>query len=266
MPMLNLPAPFSEDLKIAIEAAQHAGNLVINALQTDIIAETKGDKGLVTEFDQRAEQAIIETLQTKSAYAFLGEETGRTETESQKFWVVDPIDGTTNFSRGLPLFAISIALMQETDILLGVIFNPYTKEYFYAEKGKGAYRNGSPIQVSANRLPAKSIVLLDHGYAEADLERMTVLYRRLGLQYSLRLLGTTALGLTLVANGTVDAFISSGDELWDFAAGVLLAQEAGGSFTDWRGRPWDGQTPFIFASNGRLHEALLPHIRDLQPG
>ena len=262
---MNLPAPLSEDLNIAIEAAQHAGYVVINALQTDIIAETKGNKGLVTEFDQRAEQAIIETLQAKSTYSILGEETGRTDTASHKFWVVDPIDGTTNFSRMLPLFAISIALMQDSDILLGVIFNPYTKEYFYAEKGHGAFLNGSPIQVSTNRLPAKSIVLLDHGYAEADLERITTVYRQLGPKYSLRLLGTTALALTLVANGKADAFISVGDELWDFAAGVLLVQEAGGSFTDWRGRPWDGQTPFIFASNSRLHESLLPYIRNLQP-
>lgn len=262
--MIDLPAPFSEDLNLAIEAAQHAGNVVINALQTDIIAESKGDKGLVTEFDQRAEQAIIETLQAKSTYSILGEETGRTDTASRKFWVVDPIDGTTNFSRMLPLFAVSIALMQDAEILLGVIFNPYTKEYFYAEKGHGAYRNGSPIQVSTNHQPAKSIVLLDHGYAEADVARMTTLYRRLGLKYGLRLLGTTALALTMVANGKADAFISSGDELWDFAAGVLLVQEAGGNFTDWRGQPWDGHTPFIFASNGRLHESLLPHIRDLQ--
>ena len=105
---------------------------------------------------------------------------------------------------------------------------------------------------------------MDHGYAEADLGRMTTLYKRLGSTFNLRLLGSTALELCLVANGTVDAFISSGDELWDFAAGVLLVQEAGGKFTDWQGRPWDGQSGFVFASNGQLHPKLLKEIADLQ--
>ncbi len=263
---MKIPTGLSSDLEVALEAAQNAANVMVDAYQTDIMAESKGDKGIVTEFDTRAEQAIVETLLANSAYSILGEESGLSDRQSEAIWVIDPIDGTTNFARGLPLFAVSIALMRGHDIVLGVIFNPTTNEYFFAEQGQGAYRNGRRIQVSSVQEPTRAVVCLERGYGEEDVRRMAEIFRRLGAKYNFRILGTTALELCTVAAGLTDAFISSGDELWDFAAGVLLVQEAGGKFTDWRGDQWHGRDSFIFASNGHLHELLLKEIRNLQPG
>lgn len=263
---MKIPTSLSPDLHLAIEAARQAGHTILDAFQTDIVAESKGDAGLVTEFDKRAEQIIAATLRAKSPHSILGEEGGLDGQDSGLVWVVDPIDGTTNFSRKLPLFAVSIALLQGQELILGVILNPTTGDCYFAEQGQGAYQNGQPIQVSANQDPARSIIFLNHGYRADDFKRMTILTRRLGMRYNVRTLGTTALELCLVASGLADAFICSGDSLWDYAAGGILVQEAGGKFTDWRGEPWDAQEAFIFAANDQLYDPLLAEIIDLQPG
>lgn len=262
---MEIPSTLSPDLQVAIEAAQQAGDIILNACQTEIATESKGDAGLVTEFDKKAEAVISATLRTQSTYSILGEETGLDRQNSDQVWVVDPIDGTTNFSRSLPLFAVSIALMQDRELVLGVILNPNTGDCYFAERGRGAYCNGHPIKVSANQDPAKSIIFLNHGYAADDIERMAELMRRLGSTYNVRTLGTTALELCTVAGGMADAFICSGDALWDYAAGGILVQAAGGKFTDWRGEAWNERNAFIFASNGVFHEPLLNEISDLQP-
>jgi myo-inositol-1(or 4)-monophosphatase len=260
------PDKLSPDLRTAIQAAQAAGEIVRTGFQSEMSPESKGVKGLVTKYDRLAEQAIVEILQANSGYSVLGEESGLTRTGSDLRWVIDPIDGTANFFRKLPLFAVSIALMKESEVLLGVILNPLTEECFFAEQGRGAFMNGQPIRVSANRDPAKSLIILERGYAEADLERMATLARRLGQKYGVRILGSSALELCTVANGSVDIFICSGDELWDYAAAIPLIREAGGQLTDWRGQPWDPQTPFVLASNGLLHEMLVSELADMQPG
>ena len=262
---MEIPNALSHDLRTAIEAAQQAGRVIMTAFQGDITAETKGDKGLVTAFDKKAEQTIRAVLEAKSPYSILGEESGLSHRDAAWVWVVDPIDGTTNFSRKIPLFAVSIALLRGREIALGVILNPNSNECYFAERGKGAYRNGLKMKVSTTQNPERAVIFLNHGYRTDDLQRMAHLTARLGSTYSTRTLGTTALELCWVANGLVDAFICSGDELWDYAAGVLLVQEAGGKFTDWRGDAWDGQQAFIFASNGPLHAKLLKDIEDLQP-
>ncbi len=263
--LISPPVDMSSDLKTAIAAVQAAGEIVREGFQTDMDPESKGVKGLVTKYDRLAEQAIVEVLQANSAYSVLGEESGLTQTDSDRRWVIDPIDGTSNFFRKLPLFGVSIALMKEAEVLLGVILNPLTGECFFAEQGRGAFVNGRPIRVSANRDPAKSVLILERGYAEADLERMATLTRRLGQKYGVRILGSSAVELCAVASGTADAFICSGDELWDYAAAIPLIREAGGQLTDWRGQPWDPRHPFVLASNGLFHDMLVSEIADLQP-
>jgi myo-inositol-1(or 4)-monophosphatase len=194
----------------------------------------------------------------------MGEESGLSDRQTEAIWVVDPIDGTTNFSRGLPFFSVSIALLHGSEVKIGVIFNPTTDELFFAERGQGAYLNGDAIHVSTYRDPARAVICLDRGYAKADVERMVTILSRLDRKYNVRVFGTSAFELTTLARGATDAFICSGDELWDYVAGVLLVQEAGGKFTDWRGEPWNRHHSFVFASNGALHDLLLPEISDLQ--
>jgi len=255
----------SPDLRLAIEAARVGGEVAGRAFQGAKQVEAKeGGKGLVTETDKAAEEAIIGVLQSRSSYSIVGEESGRTPGSSDLYWVVDPIDGTTNFARGLPLFVTAIALMRGTDILLGVTYFPVSGQMFYAEEGKGAFVDETAIRVSPRPAEACATFSLDHGYQRDDRKRFATILDRLSTEYSIRTLGATALGVCYVANGTVDAFACSGDELWDFAAGIRIVEEAGGKVTDWTGRPWDGTNSFIFASNGFLHPELLPKLADLQ--
>lgn len=262
---MDIPDTLSPDLQLAIRAAQAGAEVVARASRTGREAEVKaGDKGLVTETDRASERAILEVIRSHSPHPVVGEEGGQTGGTSDTYWIVDPIDGTTNFARGIPLFAVSVALLQGHEALVGVILDPIRQECFYAEKGRGAYVNGRPIRVSSNQNLASSTVFVNHGYPKEDRERFVAVVSRLAENFFIRKFGTTALELAYVANGLVDAFICSGDELWDFAAGVRLIQEAGGRFTDWQGRDWDGSTSFILLSNGLLHDYLSDKIGDLQ--
>jgi myo-inositol-1(or 4)-monophosphatase len=255
----------SQDMQLAIKAAMAAGDLIVEMFSSDIKFERKGEmKGLVSDTDILAEKEIIQILNA-SGYTILGEESKSTTDPNELYWIIDALDGTTNFVRNLPLFGVSLALMSRYDVLLGVIYNPWTKECYYAERGKGAFLNGNPIQIAKSLSSAASILFINHGYDFADRERYALLADRLAVEYSVRTLGSTALELCYVAKGVADAFICSGDELWDFAAGILIVCEAGGKLTDWKGYPWNGSHSFVFASNGAIHKTVVPMIQDLQP-
>jgi myo-inositol-1(or 4)-monophosphatase len=256
----------SPNLELAIEAARCGGSVITNNFTKSGKASVKPNgKGLVTQTDKATEQVIIEILQANSAYTIISEETAPDDPPPGRSWIVDPLDGTTNFARKLPLFAISIALLQDQDIVLGVIFNPMTRECFYAEKGKGGYLNGQPIKVSLPTDPATTVLFLDHGYQTDDRKRYALVADRFAHKYSVRTLGTTALELAYLACGCAGGFICSGDEFWDYAAGIVLIEEAGGRVTDWKGNHWDRHRAFILASNGFFHQELIEHIAELQP-
>lgn len=254
----------SPNLKLAIAAAKKASDIIKQAHQTKIKAQLKGNEGIVTEYDQRAERAIRLVLQAESAFAILGEESGLTGGEDDWLWVIDPIDGTTNFAHRIPFFVVSIALMYQAQFYLGVILNPSTGDCYYAERGKGAFKNGQPIQVSTVDNLGHSLVCISSGYPMEDKTRQAEIMRRLGGHCGLRRFGATALELCLVAEGVAEAFLCSGDSLWDYAAGAVILLEAGGRFSDWHAADQQGETAFICASNGRIHPHLLPHLRDLQ--
>jgi myo-inositol-1(or 4)-monophosphatase len=256
----------SSDLKLAIEAVQRGGEVAADAFRAVHEVEVKPEgKGIVTEADKASEKAIIDVLRSGSPHAVLGEESGRTGDSSECVWVVDPIDGTTNFAKGVPLYVVTVALLRGSEVILGATYHPTTSETFYAERAKGAYVNGRRMGVSARREGTPAIVFLDHGYHPEDRNRFATVTERLAAHCSLRSLGATALAMAFVACGWGDAFVCSGDEIWDFAAGIVLIQEAGGRLTDWRGERWNGRHSFIFASNGTIHEDILQHLSDLQP-
>jgi myo-inositol-1(or 4)-monophosphatase len=256
----------SPDLGLAIKAARCGGEVIADNFTKGGEASIKPDgKGLVTQTDKAAERVIIDIVQAHSAYTIISEETAPDEPPSRLSWIVDPLDGTTNFAHNLPLFAVSIALVHDHEVVLGVIFNPVTKECFYAEKGKGAYLNGQPIKVSPMADPSTTVLFLDHGYRTDDRKRYALVADRFAHRYFLRALGTTALELAYLARGCAGGFICSGDELWDYAAGIVLVEEAGGKVTDWKGHHWDRRNAFILASNGSLHPELIEHIAELQP-
>ena len=262
----NTSALLSPDLELAIEAARRGGAVIARNFITTGDASVKPDgKGLVTQTDKASERVIIDALQAHSPYTIISEETAPHDPPPGRSWIIDPLDGTTNFAHKLPLFAVSIALFQDQDVVLGVILNPMTGACFYAEKGKGAYLNGQPIMVSPQSDPSTTVLFLDHGYRTEDRKRYALIANRFAHRYAMRTIGTTALGLAYLARGCAGGFICSGDEFWDYAAGIVLIEEAGGKVTDWKGHHWDRRNAFILASNGFLHQELGAQIADLQP-
>lgn len=254
----------NNDLNIARKAARAAARVIFNGFEKSVKSKVKGNsKGLVTETDLAAEKAILDILKSESEYEILSEESGTTQKNIGPKWVVDPLDGTNNFARALPLFAVSIGLIEGNESLVGVIIDPVNQKEYYASKGGGAFCNGGKITLPEFDTEYIPMVFLNHGYAEVDRAKFKELSKRLALDFNILKLGTTAVELCYVANGSVDGFICSGDELWDFAAGIVIAREAGCIFTDWQGNPWDGKSNHLLISRKEIHKELVGRICEL---
>lgn len=253
----------SKNLRLALRAARHAGAITLSHYgNLQSITEKHGDKGLVTEADVTSEQAIVEILSAKTDYNIIAEESGKKNKESKWQWIVDPLDGTTNFARGIPPFAVSIALMKDGKALVGVTYLPITDECFFAERQCGAHMNHETIAVSKTAFGKNSLIVVNHGYAERD--QHMVAHVMDVLPTGVRKFGSACYGFCMVANGTADAVVCAGLEVWDMAAGIALIKEAGGKVTDWKGKPWDGVSGQLIASNGRVHEELVHHLRKIR--
>ena len=255
----------TNDLNIALEAARDAARIILEGFEKSVESRVKGDaKGLVTETDIKAEKVILDILSSKSNYGIISEESGLLEKGSGPKWVVDPLDGTNNFARSIPLFAVSIGLMDGNESLLGVIIDPVNNKEYHAIKGGGAFCNGEKIihpKFDTDYIP---MLFLNHGYAEVDRAKFKALSNLLASDFNILKLGTTAVELCYIASGSVDGFICSGDELWDFAAGIVIAQEAGCIFTDWQGNMWDGTHSHLLIARPEIHYDLVKKVGDLQ--
>lgn len=217
---------------------------------------------LVTPTDMASEAAILRVLRENSPYGIVSEEDGRSGPSEGPLWIVDPVDGTSNFARSLPLFVVSVALVEGDRVHAGVIVDPLQEKEFTAGRGIGAFCNDKLLRPAKNQAPVPSL-FLNHGHHAEDKQRFAEVTRRLAVRFNLRKLGTTALELCYVAEGWFDGFICSGDELWDFAAGVLIATESGCLFTNWQGLPWDGKSDFLLVARPEIHQALVEEIRDI---
>jgi len=254
-----------KNLKIALKAARAGAKVVLENFGQSKDSRVKGDsKGLVTATDLAAEKAILDILRNESDYPVLSEESTTKIEMNGPVWVVDPLDGTNNFARSLPLFAVSVGLMNENESLLGVIIDPVNQKEYCAVKGGGAFCNGEKIAHPKFDTDYIPMLFLNHGYPEVDRSKFKELSKLLASKFNTLKLGTTALELCYIAAGSVDGFICSGDELWDFAAGIVITQEAGCIFTDWKGKPWDGTHSHLLIARPEIHEALVKLIRDLQ--
>ena len=254
-----------KELEIALKAARAGAKVVIENFGKSKDFRVKGDsKGLVTATDLAAEKAIIEILTAESDYEILSEESGTLNKNAGPKWVIDPLDGTNNFARSIPLFAVSVGLMEGDQSLVGVIIDPIGQKEYRAEKGGGAFCNGEKIihpKFDTDYIP---MLFLNHGYPESDRAKFKELSKLLASDFNILKLGTTALELCYVASGSVDGFICSGDELWDFAAGIVITQEAGCVFTDWMGNPWDGTHSHLLIARNEIHNDLVKIIADFQ--
>ena len=250
------------ELEVAVAAAETAGEVLRSGFGREQTVKYKGKVDLVTEVDERAEAVIGEMLRGAfSGYGMLAEEGGRRLGEGDSRWIVDPLDGTTNYAHGLPIFAVSIALERAGEVVLGVVHDPMRGETYVAERGGGATLNGEPIRVSDTDEPIRALLVTGFPYDRSDMGTAVELFGRLTeLTQGVRRLGAAALDLCYVAAGRLDAYYEKGLHAWDVAAGSLILKEAGGRITDYRGREVDLEGREIVASNGLLHPVLLEAI------
>ena len=219
----------------------------------------KGEVDLLTEIDEQAERLIREELlETFPTYGMLAEEGGGLTGEEDVRWIVDPLDGTTNYAHQLPIFCVSIALERSGEVILGVVHDPMGEETFIAERGRGATLNGGPIKVSDTDELIRALIATGFPYDRAEMPEALELFGRFAATtQGMRRLGSAALDLCYVASGRIDGYYERGIWPWDLAAGSVIVEEAGGNLTNYRGDVLDLDGREIVASNGRLHPSIM---------
>ena len=248
----------TKELETAMLAARDAGEVLREGFGQQHSVRYKGEVDLVTEVDEQAERVISEILLGAfPSYGMLAEESGRSSGEEDTRWIVDPLDGTTNYAHRLPIFAVSIALERAGEVIMGVVHDPVREETFIAERGGGATLNGEPIRVSDTKEPIQALIATGFPYDRAEMPEALELFGRFAaVTRGIRRLGSTALDLCYVAAGRLDGYYERGIWEWDLAAGALILEEAGGKVTDYRGGALDLEGRQIVASNGALHAAM----------
>ncbi len=224
-----------------------------------IISNKEGINNLVTEADHASEKAIFEIIKADYPdHYLLSEEAGEIVTDSTYKWIIDPIDGTVNFAHGLPLCCVSIALEQDGEMILGAVYNPFIKEFFFAQRGYGATLNDKKIAVSAGTSVATSCLVTGFPYTYLDQPNgpLEVFSRLIHGGVPVRRLGSAAMDLCWVAAGRFVGFYELKLQAWDSAAGFLIVEEAGGRVSDFTGGRYSPYQPHIIATNGKIHDEL----------
>jgi len=246
----------------AKRAAAKAGSHIKERLGHSKI-DYKGAFNLVTDVDQASEKMILEILRADFPDdSILAEEGGGSEKKTSRRWLIDPLDGTTNFAHSYPFFAVSIALEVDAEVVVGVVFNPISGELFSAQKGKGAFLNSEPISVS--QVPTVNESLLATGFppdsGNASQNNIAAFAAITHLCHGVRRDGSAALDLCYVASGRLEGFWEFKLAPWDIGAGSLIVREAGGLTTDVDGSPLKLETGHILATNGKIHNEVMQVI------
>ena len=243
----------------AIGIAHEAGSLLQYYFERRVRFELKGDFDLVTEADRASEKLVVERLKARyPEHGIVAEEGSGHESPSEFRWYVDPLDGTTNFAHGYPIYNVTLALEKAGELIAGVIFDPTRKELFTCEKGGGAFLNGARIHVS--KAPSLEESLFSTGFPSRrrHLDVNIHFYHQLAMaSHGVRRGGSAAIDLAYVACGRLDGYWEFGLSPWDMAAGKLLVTEAGGVCRDMRGAPHNLKSPHIAVDNGLIHEELM---------
>jgi myo-inositol-1(or 4)-monophosphatase len=256
---MPIPKNNSDFVPRAAEIAREAGALLMEHFRQRVKVEYKGEVDLVTVADRQSEALILERIRAQwPHHDVIGEEGARVESGSDYRWYVDPLDGTTNFAHGFPVFCVSLALEHKGQRIAGVIYDPARDELFTAEQGSGAYLNGEKIRVSKIANLAECLVATGFPSHKRHQNPNIFFYHQITLRtHGVRRAGSAALDLCCVAAGRFDAFWEFNLNPWDTAAGVLIVEEAGGRISDFRGGPFRIDSRETMASNGLVHEALL---------
>jgi myo-inositol-1(or 4)-monophosphatase len=247
-------------LNFAIRVARDAGRLLRDRVGTKIDIDHKGAINIVTDVDLASEQLIRDAIATHyPRHQVLAEEGGLADNTSEYRWVVDPLDGTTNFAHGYPVFCVSIALEYQGESVLGVVYDPMRDELFAAERGGGAALNNLPIHVSGTGDLMQSLLSTGFPY---DIKTSTLTNLDHWANFAmnaqaLRRDGAAALDLCYVACGRYDGFWELNLSPWDTAAGALIVTEAGGRVTDFAGNKFSNYEPQVLASNGLIHDRMI---------
>jgi myo-inositol-1(or 4)-monophosphatase len=252
-------------LNFAIETAREAGHILLEKFGRITQITKKGDINLVTEADLASEALIIERIKSHHPkHEILAEEAGKAVIigDSVWKWIVDPLDGTTNYAHGYPCFCVTLALEHDGEIVVGVTFDPTRDELFSTEKGQGASLNGRRMRVSATDKLGDALVVTGFPYdfkSKPDFARHLTdfLFHSRGVRRD----GSAAIDMAYVACGRYDGFWEEGLNPWDVAAGKLLIEEAGGQVTYYDGSPFNIYSPPICASNGTIHSQMLDVLR-----
>jgi len=250
------------------EIAREAGALLMGYFHRRVKIEYKGDVDLVTEADRQSEALILSRIREQwPSHDVMGEEGSRIQTGSDYLWYIDPLDGTTNFAHGFPVFCVSIALEHKATRVAGAVFDPTRDELFAAELGRGAYLNHNRIAVSKIDNLAECLVATGFPSHKRHKNPNIFFYYQITLRtHGVRRAGSAALDLCSVAAGRVDGFWEFNLNPWDTAAGVLIAEEAGGRVSRFDGSSFQIDSRETLASNGLVHNALLAEFEAIFQG
>ena len=260
----------STPLEFARQTARQAGHLLRELYHRRHEVRFKSsDIDLVTEADLASEQLILEAIRSRfPEHAILTEESGgdlpAAAPNVPYLWLVDPLDGTVNYAHGFPFWGVSLALLEKGEISLGVIYDPLRDELFWAEQGKGAWGNNQPLRVSSASRLREALVATGFAYRRATIRdnNLAEFSALMPQVQGVRRAGAAVLDLAYIAAGRLDAYWEMHLHPWDWGAGVLMVQEAGGQVSDLDGRPWSLETKGLLASNGPLHQSLRALLRE----
>jgi myo-inositol-1(or 4)-monophosphatase len=253
-------------LDAAIEIAQEAGRTLM--AHRGATFELKGAFDLVTAADRASEQLVVKRLRERfPSHGIVAEEGGRAEMNAELRWYVDPLDGTTNFAHGYPMWNVTLALARKGEVIAGVVYDPLNRELFTAERGAGARLNGAPIRVSQCRLLNDALVSTGFPSRKRSQNVNIHFYYQLAMStHGVRRGGSAAIDLAYTACGRLEAFWEFGLNPWDMAAGILLVEEAGGKVSGMRGERMTLESPYVLADNGLVHEETLALFREIFDG
>ncbi|HUV52649.1 MAG TPA: inositol monophosphatase family protein [Dehalococcoidia bacterium] len=250
-------------IEVALEAAKRAGEILKAHFREKAQVKYKGRANIVTAIDLKAEDSLKSFLQAEYPdHSIVSEESEPVKGASSYKWILDPLDGTNNYSFGIPFFSTVIALARGDDVLLGIVYDPLRDEMFHAQKGKGAFFNNSPISVTEKTRVQDSLIGLDLGYVdEKGKKTLNLIASIWPNMYAFRIMGSAALGMAYAASGRLDLYIHLLLYPWELACGQLLVTEAGGTVTDWEGKPVAIGEGSVIASNKAIHSDFLRILR-----
>ena len=251
---------YTKELDVAKLVAKEMGKIQLKNFRKNLKVIRKSPKDFVSNVDLECQNLSYELLRKDFQYEILSEEKKtQDEIETELFWIIDPVDGTHNYISGLPNFGVSIALATKKEFVLGVIYLPYFDEMYHAVKNQGAFMNDEKIQVSKNNDLEKSMITFDNQFY-LNKKSFEVYKKIVDNCFTTRILGSAVYDFCLIASGKVDARVWNNTKVFDFAAGITIVNEAGGSVTDFGGNQINLDTHDILASNSFVHQELLSTI------